>query len=603
MGTAPALNNPDGPGGLPGPGRPDTADSPGSNGFRLPAGAAAFSDAAADPALLRTRWLGRLAYEEAWDLQRAFWEGRSRGRADADYLLLQEHPHVYTMGRNGDPANLLIPEDRLAEMGAGRFDIDRGGDITYHGPGQLVGYPILLLADTRRIVPYVRAVEEVLIRTLSDFGAEAWREAGLTGVWTARGKAAAIGIRVSRRATMHGFALNVDPDMSYFSNMNPCGLTGRPVTSLTELAGGRITIEEAVEALAPRFAEVFGYARHEIQLGAFTRGQGLHRSYEVDRLLAGGTFSPQGRSAVPVTIGKRLEGEPPRPPWMKVTAHLGDEYRRLTSLMRRLDLHTVCEEAGCPNIYECWGQGTATMMILGGTCTRACGFCNVTTGRPRGLDLQEPFRAAEAAAAMGLRHAVITSVNRDDLPDGGSAVFAQTVREVRRRVPDCDVEVLIPDFKGVRADLERVLEAGPAVLNHNTETVLRLQREVRTAASYGRSLALLARAKRYAPDRAVKSGLIAGMGETREEILGALSDLRAVGVDIVTIGQYLRPTVRHRPVHRYVTPEEFAEYADYGRRIGLAHVESGPLVRSSYHARDSLDAASSPAPAAAGAGR
>ena len=558
---------------------------------------------AADPSLLRIRWLGRLSYEEAWDLQRAFWEGRHQGRAGADYLLLQEHPHVYTMGRSGDPANLLVSEEDLAEAGAGRFDIDRGGDITYHGPGQLVGYPILLLADTRKIIPYVRALEEVLIRTLADFGVEAWREEGLTGVWTGRGKAAAIGVRVSRRATMHGFALNVDPDMSFFDNMNPCGLTGRPVSSLTELAGRPVSVEEAVEALAPRFAEVFGYARRETQLGAFTRGQGRPRSYEVDRLLAAGTFSPQGRSAVPVAVGKRLEGEPARPPWMKVTARLGDEYQRLASLMRRLDLHTVCEEAGCPNIYECWGQGTATVMILGGVCTRACGFCNVTTGRPQGLDLEEPIRVAEAAAAMGLRHAVITSVNRDDLPDGGSAVFAQTVREVRRRVPGCDVEVLIPDFKGVRTDLERVLEAGPTVLNHNTETVLRLQREVRTAAGYGRSLALLARAKWYDPDRAVKSGLIAGMGETREEILGALSDLRAVGVDIVTIGQYLRPTLRHRPVHRYVHPDEFAEYAAYGRRIGLPHVESGPLVRSSYHARDSLDAAAGSAtlaPMAAG---
>ena len=557
----------------------------------------------ADPTLLRTRWLGRLTYEEAWDLQRAIWEGRHTGRAASDYLLLQEHPHVYTLGRNGKGANLLISDDRLADVGARRFDIDRGGDITYHGPGQLVGYPILALADTRKIVPYVRAVEEVLIRTLSDLGVAARREAGYTGVWTDRGKVAAIGVRVARQVTMHGFALNVDPDMVYFSYMNPCGITDRPVTSLVELLGRPVSIEEAVEVLLPRFREVFGYARNELQLGAFTRGQGRPRNFEVDRLVADGCFSPEGRSAVPVMIGRRLPGEPARPPWMKVTARLGGEYRELGRLMRELDLHTVCEEAGCPNIYECWGQGTATMMILGDTCTRACGFCNVNTGRPPGLDLLEPFRVAEAVAAMGLRHAVITSVNRDDLDDGGSTVFARTVHEVRKRVPGCDVEVLIPDFKGVRADLERVLEAGPAVLNHNTETVLRLQREVRTAASYGRSLALLARAKWYNPSGAVKSGLIAGMGETREEVLGALTDLRAVGVDIVTIGQYLRPTVRHRPVHRYVHPDEFAEYADYGRHIGLAHVESGPLVRSSYHARDSLGAATgSGAPVTIGAG-
>ena len=558
----------------------------------------------AEPALLRTRWLGRLEYQEAWDLQRAFWEGRHQGRAYADYLLLQEHPHVYTLGRNGRSSNLLISEELLARVGARRYDIDRGGDITYHGPGQLVGYPIVALADTKRIVPYVRALEEVLIRTLGDFGVSARREDSYTGVWTDLGKVAAIGVRVARQVTMHGFALNVNPDMSYFSYMYPCGITDRPVTSLVDLLRRKVSIEEVIDVLVPRFQEVFGYARNDVQIGAFTRRQGRPREFEVDRLLAEGCFSPKGRAEVPVMIGSRPAGEPPKAPWMKVTARFGDDYLRLRRLMRDLDLHTVCEEAGCPNIYECWGQGTATMMILGDTCTRACGFCNVNTGRPQGLDLDEPFRVAEAVEAMGLSHAVITSVNRDDLHDGGSTVFARTVAEVRRRVPGCDVEVLIPDFKGVQADLERVLEAGPAVLNHNTETVLRLQREVRTSANYGRSLALLARAKWYKPAGAVKSGLIAGMGETREEVLGALADLRAVGVDIVTIGQYLRPTVRHRPVHRYVHPDEFAEYAAYGHRIGLAHVESGPLVRSSYHARDSLDAAASgPVTVAIGASR
>ncbi len=550
-----------------------------------------FPQVIADRRLVRTRWLGRLEYEEAWDLQRAFWEGRHTGRAGSDYLLLLEHPHVYTLGRSADDSNLLVPEESLNDIGAKRFDIDRGGDITYHGPGQLVGYPILELADSRRIVPYVRAVEEVLIRTLADFGVEAYREDGYTGVWTERGKVAAIGIRVARRVTMHGFALNVNPDMSYFTKMNPCGITDRPVTSLVGLLGRPVSIEETVEVLQDRFAEVFGYEAGEVQHGAFVRGQGRPRSFEVDRLLEEGCFSAAGRSEVPVTIGRRLRGEPRRPPWMKVTARFGSDYLRLGRLMRDLNLNTVCEEAGCPNIYECWGQGTATMMILGDTCTRACGFCNVNTGRPQGLDIEEPFRVAEAVEAMGLAHAVITSVNRDDLDDGGSTVFARTVAEVRKRVPTCDVEVLIPDFKGVRADLERVLAAGPAVLNHNTETVLRLQREVRTSANYGRSLTLLARSKWYKPEGVVKSGLIAGMGETREEILGALADLRAVGVDIVTIGQYLRPTTRHRPIHRYVHPDEFDAYAEYGRRIGLAHVESGPLVRSSYHARDALDSA------------
>jgi lipoic acid synthetase len=286
-----------------------------------------------------------------------------------------------------------------------------------------------------------------------------------------------------------------------------------------------------------------------------------------------------------------LPGEPARPDWMRVKAHMGAEYAGLKSMMRGLRLNTVCEDAGCPNIFECWASGTSTLMILGNLCTRACSFCDVATGKPTELDMEEPERAAEAIERMGLRHAVITSVNRDDLDDGGSTVFAMTIDAVHRRVPGCDVEVLIPDFKGSGRDLETVMNAGPEVLNHNTETVLRLQRDVRTAANYGRSLTLLARAKWLNPTGTVKSGLIVGMGETKDEVLGALADLRAVGVDIVTIGQYLRPTAKHRPIHRYVHPDEFTEYKTYGESLGLAHVESGPLVRSSYHAREATEAA------------
>jgi lipoyl synthase len=535
---------------------------------------------------LRVRWLGRMPYAEAWDLQRAIWEGKVAGRTGDDYLLLLEHPHVYTIGRNGDGSNLLVSVEALAAAGAELHHVDRGGDITYHGPGQLVGYPILTLADPMQVVPYVRRLEQVLIDTIAGFGVEGWREPGLTGVWTERGKVAAIGVRVSRRTTMHGFALNLDPEMAYFGRMHPCGVTDRPVTSLSELAGRAVSLEEAVEALVPRFSRVFDAPDPEVQLGAFTRGQGREREFEVDRLLAEGTFSADRRSHEPVLIGGRLPGEPERPDWMKVTARMDAEYRDLKKLMRGLELHTVCEEAGCPNIYECWSMGTATLMILGDRCTRACGFCNVTTGRPTEFDVMEPFRAAEAIKRMSLRHAVITSVNRDDLDDGGSGIFAATVRETRRVAPGTDIELLIPDFKGDVEALQTVMDAHPEVLNHNTETVLRLQRDVRTSANYGRSLALLARARWMFPEGLTKSGLIVGMGETKEEVLGALADLRAVGVDIVTIGQYLRPTARHRPIHRYVHPDEFEEYRAFGREIGIPHVESGPLVRSSYHAKD-----------------
>jgi lipoyl synthase len=539
---------------------------------------------------LRVRWLGRMLYAEAWDLQRAIWEGKVAGRTDDDYLLLLEHPHVYTIGRNGDGSNLLVSPEALAAAGAELHHVDRGGDITYHGPGQLVGYPIVTLADPMQIVPYVRRLEQVLIDTLGEFGVEGRREPGLTGVWTERGKVGAIGVRVSRRTTMHGFALNLDPDMAYFGRMHPCGITDRPVTSLSDLTGRTVSLEEAVEALVPRFSAVFGAPEPEVQLGAFTRGQGREREFEVDRLLAEGTFSADRRSHEPVLVGGRLPGEPERPYWMKVTARMDSEYRDLKRLMRGLELHTVCEEAGCPNIFECWSMGTATLMILGDKCTRACGFCNVTTGRPTEFDVMEPFRAAEAIKQMNLRHAVITSVNRDDLDDGGSGIFAATIRETRRVSPGTDIEVLIPDFKGHEGALRTVMDEHPEVLNHNTETVLRLQRDVRTSAGYGRSLTLLARAKWMYPEGLTKSGLIVGMGETKEEVVGALADLRAVGVDIVTIGQYLRPTARHRPIHRYVHPDEFAGYREFGESIGIPHVESGPLVRSSYHAKDATEA-------------
>ncbi|MFZ0012554.1 MAG: lipoyl synthase [Acidimicrobiia bacterium] len=537
--------------------------------------------------LLRTRWLGRLPYTEAWDLQRALHEGRAKGRTSDDYLLLLEHPPVFTIGRNGDSSNLLVGMGGAHDKGAEVHHVDRGGDITFHGPGQLVGYPIIALDDPKQIVPYVRRVEEVIIRALSDFGVTGWREDGLTGVWTEKGKVAAIGIRVSRRVTMHGFALNLHPDMSYFEMMNPCGITDREVTSLFDLTGRKVTIEEAVEKVTAHFVDVFGYEAAEIQKAAFVRGQGRSSSFEVDRLLEAGTFSAEARSGEPLLIDGRLPGEPVRPEWMKVRARMDSDYLELKKLMRGLELNTVCEEANCPNIYECWGMGTATLMILGDKCTRACSFCNVTTGKPTEFDIFEPFRAAEAIETMNLEHAVITSVNRDDLDDGGAGIFAQTIVESRRRSPRTEIEVLIPDFKGDRDALRTIMDARPDVLNHNTETVMRLQRDIRTSANYGRSLALLWRAKQMFPDGLTKSGLIVGMGETREEVMATLADMRAVGIDIITVGQYLRPTARHRPIHRYVHPDEFADYKTFGEEIGIPHVESGPLVRSSYHAKES----------------
>ena len=282
----------------------------------------------------------------------------------------------------------------------------------------------------------------------------------------------------------------------------------------------------------------------------------------------------------------------PRPPWLKVRFFGGENYQDLKRIMRSLDLHTVCESARCPNQGECWEHRTATFMILGDICTRACGFCAVTSGRPAGpLDEDEPERVAQAVEQMRLEYAVVTSVNRDDQPDGGAKIFARTIAAVRARVPECKVEVLIPDFRGHGAALETVVAARPDVLNHNVETVARLYRRVRPGAVYGRSLELLHRAKQLAPSMPVKTGMMLGLGETREEVLQAMTDLVAQGTDILTLGQYLQPTREHLPVARFVHPQEFAEYKQLGREMGFRHVESGPLVRSSYHAFEQAQAA------------
>jgi lipoic acid synthetase len=275
----------------------------------------------------------------------------------------------------------------------------------------------------------------------------------------------------------------------------------------------------------------------------------------------------------------------PRPEWLRVKFFNGPKYQDLKRLMRTLELNTVCESARCPNMGECWEHGTATFMILGNICTRACGFCAVPSGKPAGPpDEQEPERVAEAAARMALRYAVVTSVNRDDQPDGGAGIFARTIHEIRRRLPACKVEVLIPDFRGDWKALETVIAARPDVLNHNTETVPRLYHEVRKGAVYARSLELLRRAKSLAPHMPTKTGLMLGLGEEREEVLAAMQDLASQGTDILTLGQYMQPTREHLSVVRYVHPDEFAEYKKLGEEMGFAHVESGPLVRSSYHA-------------------
>jgi lipoic acid synthetase len=280
----------------------------------------------------------------------------------------------------------------------------------------------------------------------------------------------------------------------------------------------------------------------------------------------------------------------PKPAWLKVRAPGSENYIRLKGIMRDLKLNTVCEDARCPNIGECWHHGTATFMILGDVCTRACAYCAVAHGKPNELDTAEPARVAAAVARMGLQYAVITSVDRDDLADGGAFIFAETIRLTRARVPGCRIEVLIPDFQGIEASLRTVLHAGPDVLNHNIETVPRLYRMARSGGRYTRSLELLDRSRHYRPDIATKTGIMVGMGERLDEILAVFDDLRAVGVSILTIGQYLRPSPKHARMTRYYHPDEFAALKRAALERGLVHVESGPLVRSSYHAHEQADA-------------
>jgi len=522
-----------------------------------------------------------------------------------DHLLLLEHPHVITLGRRADLSHLLVD---VGEYGAEVVEADRGGDVTYHGPGQLVGYPIRTvpgkrgggMADT---VAYVHGVEQLIIDVLADLGLESGRLGGSTGVWieplgVRPRKIAAIGVRLSRARSMHGFALNVDPDMNWFSRIVPCGITDKGVTSLAG-EGINVSMREVADLVAAKAAESWapagGCERADVawrsddrDLAPFSRGEGP--GTPVGRGGVGYGDSADGTSVR--LLGRLAEAgvgsaDPVRlrarkPEWMKVRLDHGETFRRTRSTLRDLDLVTVCEEAGCPNASECWNDGTATFMILGERCTRACGFCLVDTRKPLAPDSDEATRVAEAVDRMGLSHAVVTMVARDDLADGGAVAVADAVRAIRARCPDTTIETLISDMKGDSSALAVVFDSRPDVLNHNIETVARLQRAVRPSAGYARSLSVLSRAKQAG--LVTKSSLMVGVGETHEEIIQAMADLHSIGVDIVTIGQYLRPTSHHLPVAQWWEPARFAEWKRIGEEMGIGHVESSPLTRSSYHA-------------------
>jgi len=545
---------------------------------------------------MRARWLGRVPYSEAWDLQRAL-----AARSDEDYLLLVEHPPVYTLGVNADPGNVLVDP---AEVGAELLQVDRGGDVTFHGPGQLVGYPVRTVGAGPHHGPaHVHEVEQVVIDAVVALGVPAervGRRADHPGVWidpTADGtgdagprKVAAVGVRTARGRTTHGFGLNVSTDLGWFDHIVPCGIAEHPMTSLVA-EGIAVTMAQAVDAVLTAARNVWGPLVDVAMVtdGARETTGEMTGATPVPVTLVGTSGSALARRMVRAGVdpaaGVTLSAR--KPEWLRVKAAMAGEYLGLQHQLRDLDLITVCEEAGCPNIYECWSDGTATFMINGSRCTRACGFCQVDTRHPLPLDADEPAHVAEAVARMGLAHAVITCVARDDLADGGAGAFAETIARVRERSPGTAVEVLISDVKGDRASLQTVLDARPDVLNHNIETVARLQRVVRPSAGYARSLTVLARSA--AAGVTTKSGIILGMGEREDEVLATLVDLQAVGVDIVTIGQYLRPSAKHLPVARWWTPTEFDDLREAGMALGFAHVQASPLTRSSYHAREAAD--------------
>ena len=529
--------------------------------------------------MLRRRHLGRISFAEANDFQRALLQSSD------DYILVFEHPPTYTRGVRTQEEHFLVSPESLDAV---VIDADRGGDVTYHAPGQVVAWAIVTVADDPSAGKrHVTRLEDAVIATVRHFDREGRlgrvdRLDGYPGVWAdvdgTPSKIAAVGVRTERneagrRRTLHGVALNVDIDMEGFKAIVPCGIADKPVASMTTL-GLRVSSLEVDERLGVELEARLGGSAAVARVDRSTASSGIERPM-LRRLRRAGVDPDAG---VPIRSRK--------PEWLRIEAHMGQEYQSLRTLTEDLRLVTVCEEAGCPNIFECWSAGTATFMVNGERCTRACGFCLIDTRKPFDLDPTEPERVAEAVVRLKLAHAVITCVARDDLADGGAGAIAATIRAIRERSPMTNIEVLTSDLKGDPTSLQLIIDARPDVLNHNVETVARLQRAVRPSAGYLRSLSVLARSVHAG--LTTKSGLMVGLGESADEVEETLADMAAVGVSIATIGQYLRPTADHLPVARWWEPWEFEDLAERGRKLGLKHVQSSPLTRSSYHAREAL---------------
>ena len=491
---------------------------------------------------------GRVPYEHAHRRQMELLRKLHEERRADDVCLILEHDPVFTLGRHARPEHVCVSENFLAERKVELVRVERGGEVTYHGPGQLVCYPMVNLRRAGfSVVDFVSTLEQIMLNVVQRFGIAANRDSRNHGIWCGDRKIGSVGIVVRHGISYHGLALNVNSDLEPFEWINPCGLTGVSVSSMEHECGRELIFDEVQEQM-----------KEKIQM-AFAR---------------------------PAPKRKRLS-RPERlakPAWLRQHLPTGPGYEQTRRLLSSSGLHTVCQEARCPNQFECYGKGAATFILMGESCTRNCRFCNVKHGITKPLDPDEPIRTAAAVAEMGLSYVVLTSVSRDDLSDGGAEHFGRTIAAIRRHCPGCLVEVLIPDFQGSMAALKQLCHSKPAVINHNVETVAVLYPEVRPQAIYERSLELLKRVREIDPGIITKSGLMLGLGETREDLLRTMADIRETGCDLLTLGQYLQPSVKHLPVKRYVPPEEFDCLGSKARDLGFAGVAAGPHVRSSYRA-------------------
>ncbi len=485
--------------------------------------------------------LGCVPYAEALAFQKKRVASRIEGLVN-DSLLLVEHPPVITLGRRAGGSEVLASEAYLQSQGIDVVKVERGGMATYHGPGQLVAYPIVKL-PRKGLAFFVEALLTAVEVTVQSYGLSTQRSLRGPGIWVQGAKIASLGIALRKWVTFHGMALNVNTDLSGFSAISPCGNPSERITSLQQELGHAVDMAE----LSQRFVQAF--------------------AKELD---------------MPVSQ------EPPRkrPAWLKLAPPHSKEAKPVAQMIEHLHLHTVCQEAKCPNKNECFARGTSTFIIMGDVCTRACRYCAVHKGTPLPLDITEPASVAQAVQHLALQHAVITSVTRDDLADGGASHFVHTIEAVRAKNPQTSIEVLVPDFQGHLPHVQLVCEAKPHMFNHNIETVRRLFPLIRPRASYDHSLQVLAHAA--GQGLRVKSGLMVGLGESWDEIRSTLQELHAHGCRYLTLGQYMMPSRQHAPVARYMAPDEFAHWKEVALAMGFTGVASAPFVRSSYRAEDMM---------------